>query len=190
MTLFISSLEFINVVKTVFYELLHLLLLLLLLILTVTLSANGLSTFPVKSKPIFSNGAKSLPKIPPDGPILHSWVFESFTSADELLLKALQIFESCVSVNNNLCEKLVSSLELPFKFNERFKVTSALFFISYFNLASYELDNLTFKVLYGVIFCIKEKVKLEYFYSSLLRIWNYFLSVSSEFCLLKSIAII
>ena len=31
-----------------------------------TLLANGLSTFPIKSNPVFSNGPESLPKNPPD----------------------------------------------------------------------------------------------------------------------------
>ena len=34
------------------------------------LSANGLSTFPIKGNPVFSNGAKRLTKNPPDCPIL------------------------------------------------------------------------------------------------------------------------
>ena len=33
---------------------------------------NGLSTFPIKDNPVFSNGAKSLPKNPPDCTILHN----------------------------------------------------------------------------------------------------------------------
>ena len=55
----ISSFEIISVVipdPTFSYELLHLL-------------ANGLSKFPIKVKPVFSNGPKSLPKNPPDCPI-------------------------------------------------------------------------------------------------------------------------
>ena len=40
------------------------------------------------------------------------------------------MFESCLSVNDNLCGKLVSSLEFPIKFDERFKVTSLTFFIA------------------------------------------------------------
>ena len=40
--------------------------------------------------------------------------------------------------------KLVSSLELPIKFYERFKVTSVSFFIADLNLLSCELDNFTF----------------------------------------------
>ena len=51
-------------------------------------------------------------------------------------------------VNNNLCGKLVLSLELPFKFDERFRVTSVPFFIADFNLLSFEWDNFTFKGLY------------------------------------------
>ena len=43
--------------------------------------------------------------------------------------------------------KLVSSLELPIRFNERFKVTSVPFFIPDFNSLSYELDHFTYKVL-------------------------------------------
>ena len=35
-----------------------------------TLLANGLSTFPIKGNPFFSNGLKSLPKNPPDCSVL------------------------------------------------------------------------------------------------------------------------
>ena len=37
-----------------------------------TLLAYGLSTFPIKVNPVFSNGPKSLPKNPPDIPILYN----------------------------------------------------------------------------------------------------------------------
>ena len=47
---------------------------------------------------------------PPDCPILENWVFEK------------SFFDTFVLVNNNLCEKLVSSLELWIKFHERFKL--------------------------------------------------------------------
>ena len=63
-------------------------------------------------------------------------------------LQSLHEFLKLVLVNNNFCEKLVSSLELPIKFDERFKVTSVPFFMSDFNLLSYELDNFTFNALY------------------------------------------
>ena len=43
--------------------------------------------------------------------------------ADEPFVKILRIFETSVSVNNNLYGKLVSSLEFLIKFDERFKVT-------------------------------------------------------------------
>ena len=55
--------------------------------------------------------------------------------------KALRSFETCVLVNNNLCRKLFSSLELPTIFKEIFKITLVPFFI----------PNFTFKVLYWVI---------------------------------------
>ena len=67
--------------------------------------------------------------------------------ADKPFVKGLRIFETWVLVNNNLCEKLVSSLELSMKFDERFKVTLVTFFIADFNFLSCELDNFTFKVL-------------------------------------------
>ena len=68
--------------------------------------------------------------------------------ADEPFEKALRIFETCILVNNNLCGKLVLSLELLIKFHERFKITSVPFLIPDFNLLSSELDNFTFAVLY------------------------------------------
>ena len=64
------------------------------------------------------------------------------------LTKTLRILESCVLVSNNLYGKLVSPLESPTKFDERFKVTSGSFFILAFNLLIFELDNFTFKLLY------------------------------------------
>ena len=39
--------------------------------------------------------------------ILDSWVFENFILTDEPFAKDLRIFETCVSVNNNLWGKLV-----------------------------------------------------------------------------------
>ena len=47
-------------------------------------------------------------KILPDCIILDNWVFENFILADEPFVKVLKIVETCVSVNNNLSEKLVS----------------------------------------------------------------------------------
>ena len=49
-------------------------------------------------------------------------------------------------INNNLCIKLVSSLEFSITFHEIFKVTLVPFFIRDFNLLSCELDEFTFKV--------------------------------------------
>ena len=71
--------------------------------------------------------------------------------AEELFAKALRSFETCVSVNNNLCGKLSQSLEFPTAFDERFKITLVSFFIADFNLLSCELDKFTFNALYSVI---------------------------------------
>ena len=104
------------------------------------LIARGLSTLPIKGKPVFSSGPRSLHRNPPDCPILCNCVFDNFVLADELFAKALVI--------NNLCRKLVSLLELLITFHEIFKGTSVLFFIPDFNLLSCKLGNFTFKVLY------------------------------------------
>ena len=40
--------------------------------------ANGLSKFPFKGNPDFSNGPKPLPKNPPDSPIICNWSFDDF----------------------------------------------------------------------------------------------------------------
>ena len=84
----------------------------------------------------------------PNCTILDNWVFENFILADEASAKALRIFETCVSLHNNLCGKLVSSVELPIKFDERCKVNSVPFFIPDFNLLRCELDSFKFNVLY------------------------------------------
>ena len=62
------------------------------------LLANGLSIFPIKGNPTFSNGPKSLPRNPPNCPILCNWDFEIFLLAEELYAKALWSFETCVLV--------------------------------------------------------------------------------------------
>ena len=86
-----------------------------------------------QGKPVFSNGPKSLSKNSPDFFIIYIWLFGNCILVDKLLPRALRSLETCVLVNNNLCGKLYSSLELPITFVERFKVTSVPFFISDFN---------------------------------------------------------
>ena len=49
--------------------------------------------------------------------ILHSGVFDNFILDNEPFAKSLGSLETCVSVNNNLCGKLVSSLESSIKFD-------------------------------------------------------------------------
>ena len=112
-----------------------------------TLLANGFNTFFIKGNPVFSYGLKSLPKNPPDCPILWNWVFDDFILADEPLAKALRRFETSVLVNSNLWGRLFLLLESQKIFDENFKVTSVPFLIPDFNLLSCELKNFTFKVL-------------------------------------------
>ena len=89
-----------------------------------TLLANGLSTFPIKGNPVFSNTSEGLNKNPPDCAILDNWVFENFILADETFEKALRSLET---FNSSLFEKLFLSLESLIIFDERFTVTLAPF---------------------------------------------------------------
>ena len=57
------------------------------------------------------------------------------------LKNPLRIFETCVLVNNNLWGQLVSSVESPTAFDEKFKVTCVPFFIPGFNMWNCEIDN-------------------------------------------------
>ena len=75
-----------------------------------------LSTFFVKDKPVFSNATKNLSKNPFNYCTLCNWGFDNFILATELFAKALQIYEICVLVNNNLFGKSYLSLELPIIF--------------------------------------------------------------------------
>ena len=97
------------------------------------LLANGLSSFPIKSNPVFSDGTKILPKNPPDCPILCSWIFDDFILSEELFAKALGSLKTCVLVNNNLCGKWILSLKSSTTFDESFRVTSLPFFVPDFN---------------------------------------------------------
>ena len=71
---------------------------------------------------------------PHDCPILCNWIFDYFISADEPFAKALQSFEACVLVNNNLRGKLFSTLESSTTFDESSKIFSVPFFIPDFTL--------------------------------------------------------
>ena len=94
-----------------------------------TLLANGFSTFFIKGKPVFSHGPRSLPKNPPDCPILCKWDFDYFKLADSFV-EALRSFKTCVLANNNLCGKFFSSLESQTtKLHQNLGVTSVPFFL-------------------------------------------------------------
>ena len=121
---------------------------------------NGWSTFDINEKTVFSNGSRSLPRNPLVCIILCNCIFDSFILADELFTKALQIFATCLLVNNNSCRKLVLPLELPIMFDDNFKVNSFAFFVVDFTLLSCEFINFAF-TLYWVIlyyYYIKPKV--------------------------------
>ena len=76
--------------------------------------------------PVASNATSlaynSSTRIPPDCIILERWVFENVIVAAKPFVKALQIFGTCVLVNN-LCGESAESLELPTIFDEKFKVS-------------------------------------------------------------------
>ena len=90
-----------------------------------TLLGNDLSTFFIKGNSVSSNGSRLLTKSPPDCSILDNSVVYDFILADELF--DLANLEAFVLLNNNLCVKLVSSLELPITFDLKF---SCFFFFS------------------------------------------------------------
>ena len=46
-----------------------------------------------------------------------------FLKIYETLCSHVKAMKTCVSASNDLCGKLVSSLELPITFDEKFKVT-------------------------------------------------------------------
>ena len=83
--------------------------------------------------------------------ILDSWIYDNLIT-DELLPKVLRSFEICLSLSNNLCRKLVSSLVLPIIFHDSFRVIPASIFVDDFNILSYELDNFTFTLLFTLFY--------------------------------------
>ena len=114
---------------------------------THTFLANGLSTFPIKEKPVFIKVRKSLSKKSNNFTISDSWFLKKFILVVETFAKVLRIFETCILVRNNLCRKLALSLASSIAFVERFRVTRVPFCIPDYNLLSCESDNFTFKVL-------------------------------------------
>ena len=91
-----------------------------------------------------------------------------------------RFYEVLKLVNNNSCGKLTTT------FDEIFKVTSVLFFIPDFNLLSYNLDNITFNVLYWVIlyWCY---IKVKWIYNTLTVLWEKSQIVSFISSVLKNI---
>ena len=130
-----------------------------------TLLANGVITFFINGNPVFNKGPSNLPKNPPDCIIFDNWVFENLILTDELLENALRMLETCLSVNNNLWGKLVSSLESPIMLGDNLITTSVPFFIADFNLLSYEFDRFTFKRLYWAILYYYELKFIKFLWS-------------------------
>ena len=62
------------------------------------LLANGLNTFFIKDKTVFSNESKGLPKNFSDCLILNKWAFHNFVLADELFTKASRSLKTLCSV--------------------------------------------------------------------------------------------
>ena len=76
-------------------------------------------------------------------------MFDNFILAEGLFAKPLQTLEHCVLVNNDLCWKLFSSVELPVTFEEIFKVPlwcHFLFLILIYLVANWTVLNLKFYI--------------------------------------------
>ena len=78
--------------------------------------------------PVFS-GTKKVVRSPPICTILEDSIFQNVIWTDEPFAKALRSLKFSVLVNTSLCKKLVSSLESPTTYDERFKVASVPFYI-------------------------------------------------------------
>ena len=62
-----------------------------------TLLAKGLSSFPIKDNPGFNNGPKTLPKNPPDCPILCNCFFDNFLSWRIIYKSFTKLWNLCIS---------------------------------------------------------------------------------------------
>ena len=60
--------------------------------------ANGLITFFISGNPVFSNGPSNLPRNPPNWIIFDNCVFDNLIPVDELLVKVLRRFETCLLI--------------------------------------------------------------------------------------------
>ena len=101
-----------------------------------TLFANGLITLFISGNPVFNKGQTNLSKNLPDCIIFDNCVLENLILADQLFENTLRIVETCLSVSNNSCGKLVSSLESPIMLGDILVITSVSFFIANFSLFS------------------------------------------------------
>ena len=81
-----------------------------------------MSTFFINSKPNFINSPRGLEKDPLDSMFLDSRVLDNFTLTNQLSTEALQRLNTCLSVIDEKCGKLVSLR--PIIFGDNIKVTS------------------------------------------------------------------
>ena len=111
---------------------------------------NGLITYFIRGNLVFSNGPRSLPRKTFDCIILDNCVFDSLIFVDDLLVKVLRRFATCLIVNEeNGREKLVSSS--PIIFLNNLKSIPDSLFVADSPLLSCEFDSFTFKLEYCVI---------------------------------------
>ena len=109
------------------------------------------STYFINDNPTFINRNIILLRNPPDCTILNNWVLDNFTSADELLAKVLQSFETCLPIGGKFYGNMVLSLKSTIIFDDRSKVTQVAFFIADFNVLSCELESFAFTLFYWAI---------------------------------------
>ena len=93
-------------------------------------------------KATFNNGPKSLPRNPAECIISDSFVFKNFVLADDLFAKALERLVACLSVNNSLWGKLVSSLPI----DNNLIVTSVCFLLLILIFSAVKLVTLCFLI--------------------------------------------
>ena len=164
-----------------------------------TLLADDLSTLFIKSKPVFSNGPKILPRNPPDCPILCKWFFDNFMLGYKPFAKALRRFETCVFVNKKLCGKLFSSLELPTSyFNNIFLYGCYIKIKHVYNTFTIPCEKSktvssapsVMKNIVVLLFISRPWLSLLFRFPAKITCCIAFGPESSCFCLLKSIAII
>ena len=100
----------------------------------------GVSTIFINGNSTFTNGPRSLPRNPSDSIVLDTWVFDNFMNLNVPFMRTLQRPATCLSVNNELCGKVVSSVPIISDANLIFMPVAC--FAADFNLCIYVAGNL------------------------------------------------